>query len=91
MPRPADFARMLNCNVNDAELRAIATMKLRIGKGYLSDGNLIRMALWSLADELRVLTAPGVFDLRHGQGQYARLRTPAKGAIGRARKGSRCR
>jgi hypothetical protein len=56
---------ILCCELSDAERLMIHRMKqaCRIDR----DTNLVRTALWSLADEMGLEVPPGVFDLRtHG-------------------------
>lgn len=92
MPRrPGDI--LLMCALTAEERAACDTMKAQCAIG--SDANLVRIALWSLADEWDLTLGPGAFDCRHYQGRprprkvkpgthtparvYARPKRPAAG------------
>jgi hypothetical protein len=66
---------MLSCECSAAEREVLDRMKTAAAVG--TDANLVRIALWSLADHLELEMGPGVFDLRgHGGRGRRRLRQP---------------
>ena len=62
MSRRADDVAMLSCALSEAEVGVIERMKELAVVG--SDANLVRIALWSLADHYGLEMGRGVFDLR---------------------------
>lgn len=68
MPRRTDDI-LVSVAMSDQELAVLAEMR-RSGS-VDSDANLIRIALWSLADHLDLDVPLGVFDLRNHGGSLA--------------------
>jgi hypothetical protein len=68
MARQPNTASVLTCECSPEEREALDEMKRLASVG--SDANLVRIALWSLADHLGVEMPDGVFDLRLGQGGW---------------------
>lgn len=84
MPRRADDCTMLCCACTEAEAAVVAAMK--VAGGIDSDANLVRVALWSLADHMGLDMPNGVFDLRsHAFSPAARAARQAAGAKSRRR------
>jgi hypothetical protein len=63
---------MLSCECSAAERELLDQMKAAAGVG--TDANLVRIALWSLADHLDLEMGPTVFDLRGHGGPGRRVR-----------------
>jgi hypothetical protein len=88
-PPHANRVVMLSCECSAAEREVLDRMKTAVmewdpndmcrdlSKRKGTDANLVRIALWSLADYLEVEMGPTVFDLRgHGGRGRRRLRMP---------------
>ena len=72
MSRPhAHRVVMLSCECSAAEREVLDRMKT--AAHVETDANLVRIALWSLADHLEVAMGPSEFDLR-GQSGHGRVR-----------------
>jgi hypothetical protein len=78
-PSHASRVVMLSCECTGAERDVLDQMKAAAGVG--TDANLVRIALWSLADHLDLPMGPGVFDLRGIGGPGRRVRRRANPKI----------
>jgi hypothetical protein len=63
--RRADSAGKVDLDVSEAERQVIGILQAK--GGLISIANVIRSALWSMADEMGVEMEPGVFDQRFHQ------------------------
>ena len=75
--------RVVQVALTPAEYDAVQT--LRVAGEYSSVSNLVRDALWSLADEAGMSLPPGVFD-RRAQGSVGRWGWHAVGRVDAARR-----
>ncbi len=71
MARRADDT-LVSCSMDWNELAVLA--EIRRAGGITSDANVIRTALWSLAEEMQIDMPNGVFDQRRPPGPTAEIR-----------------
>jgi hypothetical protein len=74
MPRRVDDCTTLTCACTALETDVLGQM--RAAGGVTSDANLVRIALWSLADHMGLDVPNGAFDLRHYAGGAPPVRVP---------------
>jgi hypothetical protein len=70
MSRRTTDVGVLSCACSHDEMACVDEMKLRAA--VVSDADLVRVALWNLADHLQLDPVNGVFDLRPNLGSSTR-------------------